>query len=110
METITFIPNYHKIRWSGNGEKASISTTSFLTPVNLILELVIRNTLKFNKLTSAEEIYEGIMVRTEGDTEYEREEKIDINSIENICEVLCRNSGVLLKLERNGKRYYKLNY
>jgi hypothetical protein len=71
------------------------------------LELIIINTLQFNKLTSAEEIYEKLILDY---SEHEQENVIDIDTIENICQELCNNNGVLIKLTKNNTWLYKLNH
>jgi hypothetical protein len=72
--------------------------------------LIIRNTLKFNKLTSSNEIYENLIafqnIQIE---ESDSENAIDIDTIENICDTLCVNKGVLIKLKKNNECFYKLN-
>lgn len=111
METITFKPAYSSIKHAGRGPKLTGHDFSLINNISLILELIIRNTLKFNKLTSADEIYEDMAyLQNYGAPESESGGKLDIKSIESICEVLCVKNGILIKLEKNLKVYYKLKY
>lgn len=111
MGSINDTPAYKGINWSRRLNKLNAKEYSLIGNVNIILEVIIKNTLKFNKLTSAEEIYEDmISVQNDKVLEIESNKKVDITSIENLCEALCMNNGVLIKLETNGKSYYKLNY
>jgi hypothetical protein len=109
METITFIPTQNKIRWNGPGRKLNGKLYSIISNVNNILELIIRNTLKFNKLTSSDEICEYLFILRNGSVT-DQNIDLDAESIENICNTLCLNKGVLIKLKKNNQSFYKLNY
>lgn len=111
METITFVPNCNKTRKSGDEKKLSSRESSFIANINLILELIIGNTLMFNKLTSAEDICKGISFLTaERSPGPGSDREFDTSQIETLCDALCLKNGILIKLERNGKSYYKLNH
>jgi|ERR1035437_205526 2-polyprenyl-3-methyl-5-hydroxy-6-metoxy-1,4-benzoquinol methylase len=66
--------------------------------IDLILEMVVCNTLKYNKFTTSEEIFEN-----------QETKNIDIYTIESICEALSFNDGVLIKFINGHKVSYKLN-
>jgi hypothetical protein len=106
METMTLPQTSEKIKYAEES-KLSREAHSIIRHINFILELIIINTLQFNKLISAEEIYEKLILDY---SEHERENLIDINIIENICQELCNNNGVLIKLRKNNIWLYKLNH
>ena len=82
---------------------------SLINQMNNILELVIMNTLQFNKLTSAEEILDKLIyVHDENSTDQEFD--MDIDTVENICQLLCTKNGILIKLVKNNVNFYKLNH
>jgi hypothetical protein len=68
-----------------------------LNKVNQILEVVIRNTLQLNKFTTIDEIFESLHM------------SIDLYTIENICEAMTENDGILIKYVNRSKVCYKLN-
>lgn len=112
MGTMTFIPIYKRTRWPVRKEKLDGKLYSVINNINfLILELIIRNTLNYNKLTSADEIYENLTVcKNATFTGLDIEIEIDVDSIISICDALCSNKGVLIKLKKNDECFYKLNY
>jgi hypothetical protein len=111
MESITFVPTYKKIKSSSLGKKLMVKEYSLINNINIILELIIRNTLKFNKLTSTDEIYDNLTgLHDNTVSDLERESEADINTIEKICDIFCENNGVLIKLKKNDECFYKLNY
>jgi hypothetical protein len=69
-----------------------------ISDIDLILETVVCNTLKFNKFTTVEEIIETHETKN-----------IDIFTIESICEALSFNDGVLIRFISGHKVSYKLN-
>ncbi len=111
MVSITFIPTSSRIKYSANLEKKlSGKDYSLIRNINLILELIISNTLRYNKLTSTDEIYENLKTFQNSNVPYEEKEvELDVNSIENICNIFCEGKGVLIKLKRNNECFYKLN-
>jgi hypothetical protein len=111
METITFIPGFNKVKRSVGRKKLYGREFSLISDINLILELVIRNTLKFNKLTSADEIFNTIaLVKNERISGIESELDSGAISMINLCNALSENNGILLKFEKNGEIYFKLNF
>lgn len=106
METMTLPQPSEGIKYAGE-RKLSVEAHSIIRHINFILELIIINTLQFNKLTSTEEIYEKLILDY---SEHEQENVIDIDTIENICQELCNNNGVLIKLTKNNIWLYKLNH
>lgn len=78
----------------------SLKNYSFLLlhNVNQILEIVIRNTLQLNKFTTIDEIRENIHMVT-----------VDTPSIEDICDTLSQNDGLLIKYIHKDKVSYRLN-
>jgi hypothetical protein len=111
METITFIPGYNKVKRSMGRKKLFEREFSLISDINLILELVIRNSLKFNKLTSADEIFNTIaLVKDERISGIESELESGAMSMIDLCNALSENNGILLKLEKNGEIYFKLNF
>jgi hypothetical protein len=66
--------------------------------VDQILETVISNTLKYNKFTTVEEIYDNQSIKN-----------IDKFTIESICEALCLNEGLLIKIINGHKIGYRLH-
>jgi hypothetical protein len=110
METIKFIPNYNRNRNTFGRNMLNYGKAAIISDFNIILELVIRNTLKFNKLTSADEIFDSVAFHNIEKTPGTKQEyEIDINSIKNLCDALCVNNGVLIKFEKKGMSYFKLN-
>ena len=110
METIKFIPNYNRNRNSFGRNMLKYGKAAIISDFNIILELVIRNTLKYNKLTSVDEILDSIAFQNvEKKPGTVPEYGIDINSIKNLCDALCVNNGVLIKFEKQGMSYFKLN-
>lgn len=69
-----------------------------INDVDLILAMVVSNTLKYNKYTTIDEIFENQEVKN-----------LDKYTIEYICEALAINNGVLIKLINGHKVSYKLN-
>lgn len=108
MESIIYTPIRKKTKWSGRVKTLNDKSYSLIFNINFILEMIIGSTLQFNKLTSANEIYESFMaIHNETDPDIKME--LDIDTIDNICRALCANDGVLIKLEKNDQSYYKLN-
>ena len=108
METITIAPASQKLKWGGR-EKLSKEAYDLIAHINIILELIIINTLQYNKLTIAEEILEKLVsVQFEKDPKMEID--ADLETIDNICNALCAENGVLVKLVKNNTNYYKLNH
>lgn len=111
MDPITLTSRTQRTKLLGTKRILSDKEYSLINQLNVLLELVIMNTLEFNKLTSAGEIMEKLA--------YEYEEKnidndfdfdMDIDTVENICQLLCNNNGLLIKLVKNNVNYYKLNH
>jgi hypothetical protein len=110
METITFIPAKNRTKRIITEHKIDTRSYLIINIIGIFLETIIKNTLKFNKLTSPVEVYDEIVYRqTERPWEIEIDNEIDIDLIEIICGALCKNNKVLIKLEINGRAYYKLN-
>jgi hypothetical protein len=108
METITIAPASQKLKW-GEREKLSKEAYDLIAHINIILELIIINTLQYNKLTIAEEILEKLVsVQFEKDPKMEID--ADLETIDHICNALCTENGVLVKLVKNNTNYYKLNH
>ena len=112
MGTMTFIPIYKRTRWPVRKEKLDGKLYSIINNINfLILELINRNTFKYKKLTSADEIYESLIIHKNATfTGLDIEIEIDVETIISICDALCSNKGVLIKLKKNDEYFYKLNY
>ena len=111
METMTFTPNYDALKQSSHRiYKLNGKEHSFISNINLILELIIKNTLKFNKLTSSDEIYDSLMSLTNNDnSDLNKNYEMEVNWIESICDILCANNGILIKLQKKDECFYKLN-
>ncbi len=109
MESITIAPASKKINWVGHEKKLNKEAYDLIWQINIILELIIINTLQYNKLTIGEEILEKLV-----SVSYEKDPKmefdIDLETIDNICNALCVDNGVLIKLVKNDTSYYKLNH
>jgi hypothetical protein len=109
MESITIAPAPRKIKWPGKEGKLNKEAYDLLGQINTILELIIINTLQYNKLTIGEEILEKL-ISVHYVKSPEMEIDIDLERIENICNALCADNGVLVKLVKNNTNYYKLNH
>ena len=107
MEATTLNPTYNRIKWSGRDEEFSNKSNNIINTVNFILELIIKNTIQYNKFTLTDEIYERIINIS---NETKQVIDTDIYMIENICEALSANNGILIKLTKNKLNYYKLNH
>ena len=109
MDTITIVPASQMINWAGREKKLNKEAYDLIGQINIILELIIINTLQYNKLTIGEEILEKLVsVYFEKDPKIEID--IDLEMIDNICNALCMDNGVLIKLVKNNTSYYKLNH
>jgi len=109
MEIMTIAPASQKIKWGGHEKKLNKEAYDLIGQINIILELIIINTLQYNKLTIAEEILEKLVsVQFEKDPKMEID--ADLDTIDNICNALCAENGVLVKLVKNNTNYYKLNH
>jgi hypothetical protein len=109
METIKFIPNYDKIRLPGNVKKLNRQASLIISNINFILEMIIRNTLNFNKPTSVDEIYDSLWVQ-QNDPAGKSDLDMDEETIRYICDSMCSAKGILLKFRNNNKNYYKLKF
>jgi hypothetical protein len=110
MDPITLTKHTKRSRLLGTKRVLSVKEYSLINQLNVILELIIMNTLEFNKLTSTGEIMEKLtFIYVESINENEFELDIDIDTIEDICQLLCNNNGLLIKLVKNNVNYYKLN-
>ena len=109
MEIMTIAPASQKIKWAVHEKKLSKEAYDLIGQINIILELIIINTLQYNKLTIAEEILEKL-VSVYYDKDPKMEIDTDLEKIDNICNALCRENGVLIKLVKNSTNYYKLNH
>ena len=69
-----------------------------ISDIDLILEMVLHNTLKYNKFTTAEDIFDNQEIKN-----------IDIYTIEYICDALSLNDRVLIKFINGNKASYKLS-
>ena len=107
MEATTLTPTYNRIKRSGRDEEFTSKSNNIINTVNFILELIIKNTIQYNKFTLTDEIYERIINIS---TETKQVIDTDINTIENICDTLSGNNGILIKLTKNKLNYYKLNH
>jgi hypothetical protein len=105
MESIILSP-VPKSKNTGHERELKEEDYSLIRYINFILELIIINTLQYNKLTSSEEIFEKLVA----DSISSSDAGIDIVTIENICQELCSNNGVLIKLKKNNICFYKLNH
>lgn len=111
MESINDMLAYKGINWSRSVNKLNSKEYLLIGNINIILGIIIKNILQLNKLTSADEIYEDLdPLQNNRFPEIKSENGACIKLIENICKALCINNGVLVKLEENGKNYYKLNF
>lgn len=110
METITYVPVSKKIKWSVPEKNLNKDSYDLIGHINVILEYIIINTLQYNKLTSVDDILERLVNVYFDDDDPEKEIHIDLPMIDNICDALCSNNGVLIKLVKNNKNYYKLNH
>jgi len=100
---------------SGKSGDKKCKAESLLRSINLILQLIISNSISLNKFTSPAEISEHLQILTyenknETDSESENYPVTDIDGIRIICETLCIGHGVLIKIKKNDTWYYKLNY
>lgn len=94
-----------------NNKKLSTNEICLINSINLILEVVITSSVKFNKLTTAEEIQEKLSAYiNEGSPDKYGCKDLDIESIKFICDAFCVEKGVLLKMKKNNECYYKLNH
>lgn len=109
MESVTFMATGKIAKWPVREKRLNGKQYSLIYKINLILEPIIGNTLKFNKLTSGNGLYETLIVRHNG-TSAALDNDIDVDTIINICAVLCEDNGVLRKLKINDECFYKLNY
>ena len=109
MDKITIAAPVKRSGFTGRQRILSDKEYSLINQMNNILELVIMNTLQFNKLTSAEEILDKLIyVHDENSTDQELD--LDIDTVENICQLLCTKNGILIKLVKNNVNFYKLNH
>ncbi len=104
-----------QIKWSPNNEMQSCHARSLINVINMIMRVIIANSLKLNKFTSAEQICDHlIMIRTATTVDSFRGTLVDfdpeLNTIISICDSLCLQNGVLSKFEKNGEYFYKLNH
>ncbi len=109
MEEITITRTAKKIKWPVREKKLTENSYSLINRINIILELIIINTLQFNKLTSVEEIFEKL-VTVQNENNPDMAIDIDLDAVENICQALCMNNGVLINLVKNNTCYFKLNH
>ncbi len=94
-----------------NNEKLSINEVCLINSINHILEVVITSSVKFNKLTSAEEIQEKLSSYIEdGSIDKNNCKDLDLEAVKFICDAFCADKGVLVKLKKNNETYYKLNH
>jgi hypothetical protein len=111
METIKFTVNKARYHRNMNNKKLNLNEIRLIKIVNLIMEVIMTNSLKFNKLTSAEEIHERLSASSNEDIPDQNTNKYpDLDSIKYICDAFCVEKGVLIKLEKNNESFYKLNY
>lgn len=109
MDKIIVAPSVKRSGLPGTQRILSDKEYTLINQMNNILELVIMNTMQFNKLTSAEEILDKLIyVHDENSTDEEFD--LDIDTIENICQLLCTRNGILIKLVKNNVNFYKLNH
>jgi hypothetical protein len=109
MDTQTLITQSKRTRLLGVKRILTDKENSLINQMNVMLDLIIMNTLEFNKLTSAGEIMEKLSFVHE-ETFREQDFDWDTDTIENICQMLCSNNGILIKLVKNNVNYYKLNH
>lgn len=109
MDTQTLIAQSKRTRLLGVKRILTDKENSLINQMNVMLDLIIMNTLEFNKLTSAGEIMEKLSFVHE-ETFREQDFDWDTDTIENICQMLCSNNGILIKLVKNNVNYYKLNH
>lgn len=84
---------------SRESAERSLRNYSFLLlhNVNQVLEIIIKNTLKLNKFTTIDEIRENL-------------HSVSADSvIEDICDTLSQNDGILIKYIHKDKISYRLN-
>ncbi len=62
-----------------------------------ILEVILQNTIEFNKYSTIEEIHDRMSF------------SINLETIEKICDLFCLNDGILIKFMNRNKIGYKLN-
>lgn len=114
METLSIKTDCNRIKWQERGQNLNCRSSSLIHNINLILELIIRNTLKYNKFTSAEEVFEYVLTLHGGNafqnSDQELELVLDKEIIVSLCNSLCAHNGVLRKLEKNDESFYRLNY
>jgi hypothetical protein len=111
METIKFVANKVRPQRNMNNKKLSTSEICLINSINLILEVIITGSVKFNKLTSAEEIQEKLFAYiNEGSPDKHGCKDLDIEAIKFICDAFCVEKGVLIKMKKNNECYYKLNH
>ncbi len=109
MDELTITRTSKKINWAGREKILTEQSFYLINCINFILELIIINTLQYNKLTSIDEIFNNT-VKTHTEINPDGESDIDIETVENICQALCMNNGVLVNLVKNNISYYKLNH
>ena len=108
MDPITLTPTAMRTNLLERKRILSDNEYSLISQINVMLELVIMNTLEFNKLTSTQEILDKLIYVHENTPD--QDFGMDIDTIENICQLLCMNHGILIKLVKNDVNYYKLNH
>jgi hypothetical protein len=109
MESMTLTPVSKRVKWIEGEKKLNVEAYELINHINIMLELIIVNTLQFNKLTQADEILEKLLA-VYYETETQADLNINIETIDNICNALCENNGVLVKLVKKNINYYKLNH
>jgi hypothetical protein len=115
MKAIEVTSLCSQMKWSLNSDMQNCHAKSLINVINMIMRLVIANSLKLNKFTSAEQICDHlIMIRTATSVDSFSGSLIDfdpeLNTIISICDTLCLQNGVLSKFEKNGEYFYKLNH
>lgn len=85
----------------GKSEKEELFLNSIdyklIDAISGILEVVLQNTIEYNKYSTIEEIHDRMSF------------ELSPEKIEKICDLFCINDGILIKFMNRNKIGYKLN-
>ena len=89
METLSIKTDCNRIKWQERGQNLNCRSSSLIHNINLILELIIRNTLKYNKFTSAEEVFEYVLTLHGGNAFQNSDQELELVLDKEIIVFLC---------------------
>lgn len=82
-------------------KKLNAGEASLISNINLIFEMILTNSLKYNKLTSSQEILERISgVANDVSSEGQLSDEADEATVRAILESLSGEKGVLVRLKK----------